>query len=108
MATSRITPAVAVSARGLENLLVSRGYKLTGLTRSLSDYGGQMFDLDICPGRSLPRVRYVRVVIYPDDGPRVDIHSFDRHGVCAWSVHFSPGTPEAVVLAAIDAAEVAR
>lgn len=47
----------------------------------------------------------VRVGIYPHDGHRVDVYAFDKRLNCEWQVNLSPGTPDAVVLAVIEAAE---
>jgi hypothetical protein len=108
---------VPVSAASLAALLRSRGYRPTGITDSWSDSGGMIYDLLRTTARRLPGtdratfdhvIGSVRVVIYEDDGPRVDLHVFNRRQALLWNVRFSPNTPEAVVLAAIDAAEVAR
>jgi hypothetical protein len=47
----------------------------------------------------------VRVCVYPDDGYRVDIHTFDAYMICEWSATLSLGTPDAAVIAVIGAAE---
>lgn len=47
----------------------------------------------------------VRVVIFPDDDFSVQIYKFDRHMAEQWGVRFTPGTPDAVIIAALDAAE---
>ena len=47
----------------------------------------------------------VRVVIHPNDGDRASVYLFDARMVCEWDAKFSPGTPDAVILATIEAAE---
>jgi hypothetical protein len=85
-----------VSPAGLRSLLRSRGYEEPDPVR--------------LPGTiyALRRPRgYVLVVVVYDDGSRVVLGE-RRNGQRLWSVTFSRTTPEAVVLAALDAAEVAR
>ena len=47
----------------------------------------------------------VRVCLYPRDGHRVEVYVFDAHGAEEWDVRTSPGTPDAAVIAVIEAAE---
>jgi hypothetical protein len=94
-----------MEAASFEALLTSvYRYRFTGITSGFTDDGGRMFDR-VTPGGRL------RVVVYPDDGPRATIHVFRRVGQALdnmYTVAFSHGTPEAVILAALEAAEVAR
>lgn len=41
---------------------------------------------------------------YPDEG-YADVYAFDAGMACEWEVHLSPGTPDAVVIAILEAAE---
>jgi hypothetical protein len=43
--------------------------------------------------------RKVTVTIHPDDDYTAEVHMFD-HGLLAWSATFTPGTPNAVIIAA--------
>ena len=47
----------------------------------------------------------VRVCLYPDDGDRAEVYTFDGYMVCEWDAKFSPGTPDSAVIAVIEAAE---
>lgn len=47
----------------------------------------------------------VRVCLYPGDGGVIEVYFFDRHMACEWDSHFSPNTPDAVIIAALEAAE---
>jgi hypothetical protein len=47
----------------------------------------------------------VRVCVYPDDGGVVEVYFFDGGLICEWDAALSPGTPDAVVIATIEAAE---
>jgi hypothetical protein len=58
-----------------------------------------VFDLDV---RS---TGVIRVVIFPNDGERVDVHAMDRFRANLWSISFSSGTPSAVIVAALTSAE---
>jgi hypothetical protein len=95
----------AIEARSLAALLASRGYGFRGGVGAALP-GSQVYELEILAGKRMV-VRSVRVAIYPA-AARVSIYSFDRRGGLLWSAQFSEATPEAVVLAALDAAEVAR
>jgi hypothetical protein len=46
----------------------------------------------------------VRIVVYPNDGHRAEIHYLDRHYVAEWSAAFAGGTPHSVIRATIRAA----
>lgn len=62
-------------------------------------YGGEWFDL------TASGIGTVRVCLYPRDGHRAEVHYFDGGMICEWTVRLSPGTPDAVILATIEAAE---
>ena len=47
----------------------------------------------------------VRFCEYPDDGYSARIVAFDASMACEWDVRTSPGTPAAVILAVLVAAE---
>jgi len=47
----------------------------------------------------------VRVCTHPDDGDSADVYTFDRHLALEWSAKFSPGTPDAAIIATVEAAE---
>jgi hypothetical protein len=47
----------------------------------------------------------VRVRMYPDDGYSADVSAFDGYMSEEWEARFTPGTPDAVILAVILAAE---
>lgn len=61
--------------------------------------GGDWYDLIVSGTGS------VRVCLYPDDGHRADVYTFDRYMACLWQANLSPGTPDAAILAVIEAAE---
>jgi hypothetical protein len=46
----------------------------------------------------------VRVIIYPDDYS-AQVFAFDRFMACEWQASLSSGTPDAVIIATIEAAE---
>ncbi len=77
--------------------LQEQGYEPQGGVWSAP--GGEWYDL-IVSG-----IGSVRVCIYPDDGHRTDIYVFDGYKACEWDAKFSPGTPDAAVIATIEAAE---
>ncbi len=66
---------------------------------------------DDSPGRTLwadltaSGVGTVRVVINPEDEFSVEVYAFDKYLATEWEAHLSPGTPDAVALALIEAAE---
>lgn len=47
----------------------------------------------------------VRACIYPNDAYRADVHYFNRYMSGEWSASFTPGAPDAVIIAALQAAE---
>jgi len=47
----------------------------------------------------------VRLCLHPDDEYRAEVHFLDRYLVEEWSVSLSPGTPDAIILATLEAAE---
>ena len=59
-------------------------------------YDGDWFDLTV------PGVGTIRVRPDPDD---VNVYAFDERMACEWQVTLSPGTPGAVILTLIEAAE---
>jgi len=61
--------------------------------------GGGWYDL-IASG-----IGSVRVCLYPDDGYAADVYAFDGYMALMWDAKFSPGTPDAAILAVIEAAE---
>jgi hypothetical protein len=52
----------------------------------------------------------VRVCIYPDDGHSAEVRTFafDSYMCEEWEARFTPGTPDAAIIAVIEAAEDAR
>ena len=46
-----------------------------------------------------------RVCIYPDDDYSANVYAFDRYMCTEWEARFTPGTPDAVIIATIEAAE---
>lgn len=82
-----------------ENLLdhlQEQGYEPQG---QYALHKGDFFDLTVSGTGT------IRVVLYLNDGPRAEVCAFDKFMVCEWQVTLSPGTPDAVTLAAIEAAE---
>jgi hypothetical protein len=74
--------------------LQDQGYE----ARDIQDpRGGDWFDL-IASGTGA-----IRVALYA--GHRGELHFFDARMAAEWSVTFSPGTPDAVILATLQAAE---
>lgn len=61
---------------------------------------GEWFDLTVSGTGT------VRVCLYPDDGYSARIVAFDATMACEWDVRTSPGTPGAVIIAAVEAAEL--
>lgn len=47
----------------------------------------------------------VRAVTYPDDEDSAAVHLFDRYMALEWSATFTPGTPDAAIIAVLQAAE---
>jgi hypothetical protein len=47
----------------------------------------------------------VRVCIYPDDGYGTNVYAFDCYMALRWDAKFSPGSPDAAILATVEAAE---
>jgi hypothetical protein len=47
----------------------------------------------------------VRVCVYPDDGYRTDVYAFDGCQCTEWHARFSPGTPDAAIIAVVEEAE---
>jgi hypothetical protein len=47
----------------------------------------------------------LRVIVHPDDGHSVDVYMFSAAMATEWGAHLSPGTPDLVILALIEAAE---
>lgn len=60
---------------------------------------GEWFDLTVSG------IGTVRVCLYPSDGYRADVYAFDAYMVSEWQASLSPGTPDAAILAVIEAAE---
>jgi hypothetical protein len=80
--------------------LEARGYEPTGdALDSPLGITSEMFDLVVSGTGTL------RVVIYPRDAYRTELHAFDCYMVNRYSAVFSPGTPDAIVIGALDAAE---
>ena len=47
----------------------------------------------------------IRAVLHPRDGDRAEIIFFDAHRICEWTASLSPGTPDAAIIAVLEAAE---
>lgn len=47
----------------------------------------------------------VRVCTYPDDDYSTEVYVFDGHMCEEWEARFTPGAPDAAVIAVIEAAE---
>lgn len=62
-------------------------------------HDGDWYDLTV------PGAGTARVCLYPDDGYSARIVAFDASMACEWDVRSSPGTPDAVILAVLEAAE---
>lgn len=65
----------------------------------LGDFGADTYDLVVSG------IGTVQVRVYPDDGRRVEIELFDGGMGSQWTARLSPGTPDAVIIATIEAAE---
>lgn len=90
---SVMTPATTDIS--LLETLQGRGYEPQDDPRT----PGESFDL-IASG-----IGSVRVVIFPRDAGRVDIHKLNGYTCEEWTVRFCPNTPDAVIIATLDAAE---
>ncbi len=83
----------ATTANLLDHLQ-EQGYEPQGATTE-----GDYYDLVISGTGT------VRVVVCPGDGYRADVYAFEQYMCCEWCASFTPGTPDAVIVATIEAAE---
>lgn len=79
--------------------LIEQGYEPQEANGAFQRANGDWYDL-IVSG-----IGTVRLVHFFDDGPRADVYVFDGGMVCEWDAKFSPGTPDAAIVAVIEAAE---
>lgn len=76
-------------------VLQSRGYE----PQFGYDTSADIFDL------TASGIGTIRVMVFASDGGRVELHRFNRRMAGMWDAQFSNSTPDAVIIAAIDAAE---
>jgi hypothetical protein len=86
---------MTASTANLMDHLQEQGYEPQGATTE-----GDYYDL-VVSGTGT-----VRVVVCPGDPlTRADVYAFEQYMCCEWRASFTPGTPDAVIIATVEAAE---
>jgi hypothetical protein len=86
---------VSYTTADLMDHLQEQGYEPQDTTSA----DGEWYDLVVSG------IGSVRVCLFPDDGYSARIVGFDGTMACEWDVRTSPGTPGAVIIGIIEAAE---
>jgi hypothetical protein len=91
---ARKAAAMTRATASLMDHLQEQGYEPLDIAAD-----GDWFDLVVSG------IGTARVCLYPDDGYRAEIDVFDGGMACEWSVNLSSGTPDAAIIAVVEAAE---